>query len=294
MGCLSFCSFVRPFARLSYFFRFRSISSELFYRNYPNFVCALILTWSSLRLLHIIFPTFVPELWPLICAKILFLLNILRTNGQNFTKFYICIHIDKIYVGIVTHFSLICTRVMALDLSQNFVSIQYLEKKWTEFHQILYMHSNRQDLHWDCYILFFAHLYQSYGPWFWPKFCFHSISWEQMDRISPNFIYAFILTTSTLGLLHTIFADLYQSYGPWFMPKLCFRSISWEEMDRISPNFIYAIILTRSMSGLLHIIFCSFVPELWPLIYSCTNGQILTKLHITIYSKYWQDQHWDC
>ena len=64
-------------------------------------------------------------------------------------------------------------------------------------------------------------------------------------------------------------------------------------MDRISPNFIYAIILTRSMSGLLHIIFCSFVPELWPLIYSKislplnilrTNGQILTKLFIAIYT----------
>ena len=64
-------------------------------------------------------------------------------------------------------------------------------------------------------------------------------------------------------------------------------------MDRISPNFIYAIILTISTSGLLHIIFCSFVLELWPLIYSKisfplniwrTNGQILTKLYITFYT----------
>ena len=64
-------------------------------------------------------------------------------------------------------------------------------------------------------------------------------------------------------------------------------------MDRILPNFIYAIILTRSMLGMLHISFCSFVPELWPLIYSKisfrlndlrTNGQILTKLYITIYT----------
>ena len=44
---------------------------------------------------------------------------------------------------------------MALDLRLNFISIQYLEDKWTEFHQI--------------------------------------------------FIYAFILTRSTLGLLHIIF-----------------------------------------------------------------------------------------
>ena len=39
---------------------------------------------------------FVPELWPLVYAKILLLLNILRINWQNFTKFYLCIHIDKI------------------------------------------------------------------------------------------------------------------------------------------------------------------------------------------------------
>ena len=39
-------------------------------------------------------------------------------------------------------------------------------------------------------------------------------------------------------------------------------------MDRISLNFIYTFILTRSMLKLLHIIFRTFVPELWPLIYS--------------------------
>ena len=55
---------------------------------------------------------------------------------------YICVHIDKIYVGIVTcHFSHNYTRVMDLDLHQNFVSAQYLENKLTEFYKILYMHS---------------------------------------------------------------------------------------------------------------------------------------------------------
>ena len=76
------------------------------------------------------FRTFVSVLWPLIYAKISFRFNILRKNGQNFIKCFICIHIDKIYVGIVTHnFSHISTRVMAVDLSQNFVSVQYLENK---------------------------------------------------------------------------------------------------------------------------------------------------------------------
>ena len=64
-------------------------------------------------------------------------------------------------------------------------------------------------------------------------------------------------------------------------------------MERISTNFIYAFILTRSKLGLLHIIVRTLVPELWPLIYSKnwfllnilrTNGQILTKLYITIYT----------
>ena len=105
------------------------------------------------------------------------------------------------------------------------------------------MHSSWQDLAWDCYTSFFANLYQRYDPWFAPKFRFCSISWEQMHRISANFIYAFILTRSTLGLLH--------------------------------------------------IIFHTIVLELWPLIYSKisfplkilrTNGQILIKLFITIYT----------
>ena len=81
-----------------------------------------------LGLLAVIFHTFVPVLWPLIYAEISFLFNIiLRTNGQNFTKFYICIHIDKTYVGIVTHnFWQICTRVMALDLLQKLFLLNIL------------------------------------------------------------------------------------------------------------------------------------------------------------------------
>ena len=49
---------------------------------------------------------------------------------------------SHVTAGIVTHpFSHICTRVMALDLRQNFVCAQYLENKLTDFHQILYIHS---------------------------------------------------------------------------------------------------------------------------------------------------------
>ena len=37
------------------------------------------------------------------------------------------------------------------------------------------------------------------------EFRFHSISGEQMDIISPNFVYAFILTILRLGLLLLMF-----------------------------------------------------------------------------------------
>ena len=64
-----------------------------------NFIYAYILTRSMLGVLHIIFCTFVPELWPLIYAKILFPINILRTNGQILTKLYITIYTDNIYIN---------------------------------------------------------------------------------------------------------------------------------------------------------------------------------------------------
>ena len=90
----------------------------------PNFIYAFILPTSTLGLLHIIFCTYVPELWPLIYSKISFTLNIMRTNGQILTKLFITIYTDKIYVGIVNcHFSHICTSVMTLYLRQ--ISFQF-------------------------------------------------------------------------------------------------------------------------------------------------------------------------
>ena len=47
---------------------------------------------------------------------------------------------------------------MALYLSLNFVSAQYLENQSVEFHQILYMHLSWQDLALDCYTSFFTNL----------------------------------------------------------------------------------------------------------------------------------------
>ena len=129
----------------------------------PNFIYAFILTRSMLGLLHIICCTFVPKLWPFVYSKYSFPLNILRTNGQNFTKFYIIIHIDKIYVGIVTHdLSHICTRFMALNLLQRFVSAQYLENKWTNFDQTLYNYTDK--IYFGIVSCHFSQICKSYGP----------------------------------------------------------------------------------------------------------------------------------
>ena len=90
--------------------------------------------------------------------------NILRTNVQNFTKFYICIHIDKIYVWIATHhFSHICTREMALDLRQNFVYAHYLENKMIEFHQILVICIYIDKI----YVVIVTHHFRAFVPVSW-------------------------------------------------------------------------------------------------------------------------------
>ena len=65
-------------------------------RTLLNFVYTLILTRSMLALLTVIFRKFVTELQPLIDVRILFVLNILRMNGQNLAKFCIHINIDNI------------------------------------------------------------------------------------------------------------------------------------------------------------------------------------------------------
>ena len=190
----------------------------------------------------------------------------------------------------------ICTSVMTLDLRQNIVSAQYLKNNLTDFNQVFNMHSYWQDLAWDCYTSFITHFYRSYGPLFTPKFRFGSISWEQKDTLSLNFIYAFILTRSSLGLLYIIHicSNFIRVYGI----KIHFHSISWEQIDDFRPNFISPFMLTRYCLGSLHIIFPTFVPEFWLLIYAKIlfplnilkkNWKVLPNMHL-----YWQDQGWDC
>ena len=215
--------------------RFRSISWEQMDRISPKFIYAFILTRSSLGMLHVIFWTFVPELWPLIYSKILFLFKIVRTSGQNFTKFDICIHIDKIYIGIVTrHFSHNCTRVMALDLCQKFVSAPL---SWEQIDRIspnfIYAFILTRSTMGLLHIIFCT-----FVPVLWPLIYAKISSPFNILRTNGQNFTKFYICIHIDKIYVGIITHLYHWYGPWFTPKFCFRLISWEGLDRISPNFI--------------------------------------------------------
>ena len=130
------------------------------------------------------------ELWPFKDVRNWFLLNILRMDGQNLSKFCIHIIIDKIYIAIVKrHFSQICNRVTALDRCQKSVFAKYLENGWTEFEQILYTLYHWQDLCLCCKGLFFYKFATELLPLIYIKNCFCSIPSEWIDRIQPTLLY---------------------------------------------------------------------------------------------------------
>ena len=54
------------------------------------------------------------------------------------------------------------------------------------------------------------------------EFHFHSISGEQIDRISPNFVYAFILTISRLELSPVIFCLFVTELWPFIDVRIWF------------------------------------------------------------------------
>ena len=158
-------------------------------------------------------------------------------------------------------------RFIHSSVHHNFVSAQYLENSFLEFIQILFVHWYWQDLAWDCYKSFCPNMYQSYGPWFTPKFRFCSIFWEQIDRTLPNFIYAIILTRSSLGLLHVIFGSFVPELWPLIYARISFplnilRSI-WQNFTKfyicnyIQFDKIYLGIVTQHFS---HV--CTRVPYL--------------------------------
>ena len=234
------------------------------------------MTRCGLGLLHIIFHTFVPELWPLIYTKISFPLNVSRTNGQNFTKFYIETEGPRVRASpaslrcgpwarhIYPSLVLVQPRKTRSRITERLLSGRK-ESNQTKKKKIIYAFILTRSTLGLLHILF-AYYYQSNGPWFKSKFCFRSSSWEQIDRISPNFINAFIfnLTRSTVGLLYIIFRTFVPELLPLIYTKFRFYSIFWEQMDRfyicIRINKIYVLIVTHH--------FCTVVLELWPLVYA--------------------------
>ena len=113
----------------------------------------------------------------------------------------------------------------------------------------------------------------------------------RMNGFWPNFTYALILITSSLGLLSVYFRQLLQNCIPWMSSEFRFCSISWEWINRFWPNLAHALILTTSSLALLSVHFCQFVTELLPLndvrisfllIILRMNKWILTKFYICI------------
>ena len=99
------------------------------------------------------------ELRPLKDVRNWFLLNILRMDGQNLTKF--CIHIIKkkwqdLYCYCkASFFCKFATELQPLIDVRNWFLAQYLENGWTEFDQILYTLYHWQDLCLYCKGSFF-------------------------------------------------------------------------------------------------------------------------------------------
>ena len=103
--------------------------------------------------------------------------------------------------------------------------------------------------------IFFVHFQQSYGPWLMSEFCFHLISWEQIDGFWWNFVYA------VLWLAHEIFLNFSTELWPLIGVKISiFRNNEW-----ILIRFCLCIDIW-SMLWLIHIIFPNFSTKLWPLI----------------------------
>ena len=174
------------------------------------------------------------ELWPLIDVRDWFLLNIVRMDGRNLIKF--CIHfiIDKIYLAIVKrHFLQICNGVTALDWYQKLVFAQYLEKRWTEFNQILYTHYHDK-IYISIVKRLFSQMFNRVTALNWcQKLVFAQYlenGWTEFNQILYTLYHWQDLCLYRKG---SFFANLQQRYSPWFMSEIVFCSISWEWMDRI-------------------------------------------------------------
>ena len=90
----------------------------------------------ELRSLPVIFPTFVPQLWPSIYAIISFPLSILRKD--RFSPNFIKTRSSLVLLHII--FRTFLPGLWPLIYVRILCSAQYLENKLTEFDQTLYNH----------------------------------------------------------------------------------------------------------------------------------------------------------
>ena len=117
-----------------------------------------------------------------------------------------CIYIDMIYLGNVTHkFLNICTTVMTLDLPEISFPLDILRTTRHIFTKIYIC------IHIDRILLWivsrhFSHICTRVMALDLRQNCVSAqYLGNKLDRFSPNFIYAFILTGSSLEFMHVIF-----------------------------------------------------------------------------------------
>ena len=152
------------------------------------------------------------------------MLNILRMDGQNFTKFCIHIIIDKVYVAIVKrHFAQICNWVTALDWCQKLVFAQYLENGWTEFNQIFILIIIDKIYIGNVTRLFFCKYSTELRPLLdvrnWFLLSILRMDWTEFNQILYTLYHWQDLC---LYCKESFFTNLQRSYRPWLMSVIVF------------------------------------------------------------------------
>ena len=179
----------------------------------------MINTRSMLFLLHIIFGQFLTVLWPLIDVRILFMLSILWINLWISIK--LCTLTRCRFGWLNNIFHSFSTELWPLiDVEISFM----LNILWTNWWILIKFCKCIDILNVgkDNYKLFFAIFQWSYGPWLMSEFCFHLISWEQIDGFWWNFVYAVV------WLEHEIFLNFSTELWPLIDVKISiFRSNEW-------------------------------------------------------------------
>ena len=117
-----------------------------------------------------------------------------------------------------------------------------------------------------------------------------------MDRILSNFVYAFILTRSTLELLPAVFGEFVTELWPLIGQIFISAQYILRTNGHNFTKFCTCIHTDKNNLGIVTCCFCKFVTELWPLIdvkisfpfnILRTNGQNFIKfcVHTHIYNR---------